>query len=121
MHRPTRFEFLRLWLAENGELLGLIGAASAIVLVAAIVLGFSNLPLGPKVEATGTITSFGYLAGRIGPGEPMANVELADRDVVVTLLPGNACAVGGRIHLQRQRRLWGWSVTASWPPCDPTG
>jgi hypothetical protein len=110
---------LRRWLSENDQTAGLIGALSVTALVGALLTAFAYYPLGPVERTSGTILNRGIGIGRNGAWERVL-VKAEDRQVPLTISLGNSCRVGGRIHLMAQRRLWGLSIDADWPPCDPT-
>jgi hypothetical protein len=116
--RPTKLALVRLWLFEHDEGVNLVGVLSVTGVLAVAVVAFVHYPLGPSQRTTATIASLGMRVGRTST--QTANVVMEDRSVSVALPRTNSCTVRGRIHLVTQRRLWGLSVTADWPPCDPS-
>ena len=101
---------LRLWLSEHS----VIPVLAIAFLVLALGYGVAFFPLGPAEHVVGTVQRI-----TLGPGKNawnrVAYVMLGDQTVAVSVAP-TACAVGESILLERQRRLWGYSVIA-----DPAG
>ncbi len=105
-------ERLRYWLSEHGGLVVLAVAS----LVIAVAYGGYLFPAGPSERLVGTVR-----AVKLGAGKNTYNrvvyVALGAQIVMVTM-PSDACAVGDRIWLERQRKLWGSSLTADPMACN---
>ena len=111
-HPPSRVALFRLWIAEHDSLRVLAFAS----LVIALCYGVYFYPLGPPEHAVGVVQSV-----QLGPfksfSKRAADVRLGSRTIMVTIYP-NTCEVGETIVLVRQRRLWGYSVTANQLGCS---
>ena len=66
------------------------------------------LPLGPSAHVTGVVESL-TLGNNKNGNYPLAHVQL-DGQMVLIVVPPNSCEAGDVILLERQRRLWGYSV-----------
>jgi hypothetical protein len=105
---------LRFWLADHR-------ASPILALLTLAILGSAAavfIPLAPASHVVGTIDRLLRTPNRSG-SSPVAYVHAGDREVAVSLPRVSSCALGARIHLWRQRRLWGFAYGAEWPACAP--
>jgi hypothetical protein len=112
MHHASRMGLLRLWLSDNGGL----AILTLVTLVLALGCGAYLLPMGPPEHLVGIVRDVKFGGGK-STYDRVAYVELGHQAVTV-IVPLNACAVGDRISLERQPRLWGSSLIADLLPCS---
>lgn len=113
VRRPSPFALLRFWLSEHD----FIRILAPIALLLGLGFGAYFFPLGPSEDVVGVVQSVSLGASRT-PAYRNATVRLGPASVMVDV-PPNTCAVGERIHLTRQRRLWGYSILAGPLSCNP--
>ncbi len=110
MKQPSRLALLRLSISGQSVIPVLVAA----VVVLGLCSGAYFVPLGPTEHVVGAVQKVA-----LGPTKNawnhVAYVTLGAKTVVVSV-PPDTCAAGNFILLERQRRLWGYSVIA-----DPEG
>ncbi|HEY2049083.1 MAG TPA: hypothetical protein VGH03_07055 [Caulobacteraceae bacterium] len=113
LRKPTALEVFEHWVLTHEELLGL-GLAMLFVVCTAV----WAIPMAPFERFDSTVQGFGVQMGKNGSYRT-ADIQLPDRTAAVRLPYGASCRVGDRIHLLRERYLFGHLVHADWAHPDP--
>jgi hypothetical protein len=108
---PSKLAIARYWLSENTGILGLL-----IAVVCAAGFATFLVPTGSSIPLTGKIAGFGLVETDTG-SYPLAVVRVPAGTIQVPLPRSNNCALGGQLHLTKQRYLLRSSYQAAAPPC----
>lgn len=105
---------IRFWFAQHQG--GVVIALVTVVLVLLVTVTRS----GPPTQLVGRVTGLERY-DEIKKSYPVAVVELAGRRLTVPLYAGHSCAIGDRIHIEKQRTPWGVTYRAGAMLCNFRG